>query len=142
MCYTHRRLLSMLVLNLIQDGKKDKAAQVLAKCEKELPAYNIPHDYQGGSLDLARGYVLTGDMKKAQQLIDGLWLKSSQYIQFYCSLDGTRFTNAQRDVMLHAYIMQQILDLEDTFDEKKADKMDQQLTALMKIFQSKGGSFE
>ena len=43
--------------------------------------------------------------------------------------------------MIHAYIMQQMLDLEDTIDEKKADAMDQQLSALMKIFQSKGGSF-
>jgi hypothetical protein len=141
MCYTHRRLLSMLVLNLIQEGKKDKATQVLAKCEKELPDYNIPHDFQGGSLDLARGYVLTGDTKKAQQLIDKLWLKSAQYLQFYCSLDGSRFSNAQHDVMIHAYIMQQMLDLEDTIDEKKADAMDQQLSALMKVFQAKGGSF-
>ena len=141
MCYTHRRLLSTLVLNLIQEGKNDKATQVLAKCEKELPDYNIPHDFQGGSLDLARGYVLTGDTKKAQQLIDKLWHKSAQYLQFYCSLDGSRFTNTQHDVMIHAYIMQQMLDLEDTIDEKKADAMDQQLSALMKIFQSKGGSF-
>ena len=141
MCYTHRRLLSTLVLNLIQEGKNDKATQVLAKCEKELPDYNIPHDFQGGSLDLARGYLLTGDAKKAQQLIDKLWLKSAQYLRFYCSLDGSRFTNTQHDVMIHAYIMQQMLDLEDTIDEKKADAMDQQLSALMKIFQSKGGSF-
>ena len=142
MCYTHRRLLSMLVLNLLQEGKKDKAAQVLAKAEKEIPAYNVPHDYQGGSLDLARGYILTGDLKKAQQLIAGLWNKSLQYLQFYCSLDGARFTNAQHDVMLHTYIMQQILDLEDTVDEKMADKMEQQLDGVMKVFQAKGGSFE
>ena len=142
MCYTHRRLFSMLVLNLLQEGKKDKAAQVLAKAEKEIPAYNVPHDYQGGSLDLARGYILTGDLKKAQQLISGLWNKSLQYLQFYCSLDGARFTNAQHDVMLHTYIMQQILDLEDTVDEKVADKMEQQLDGVMKVFQAKGGSFE
>ena len=131
----------MLVLNLIQEGKKDKAVQVLSKCEKELPDYNIPHDFQGGSLDLARGYILTGDAKKAQQLIDKLWRKSAQYLQFYCSLDGVRFSNAQHDVMLHTYIMQQMLDLEDTFDEKKADAMEQQLTALLDVYHAKGGSF-
>ena len=101
-----------------------------------------PHGHElSRPLDLARGYVLTGDTKKAQQLIDKLWHKSAQYLQFYCSLDGSRFTNTQHDVMIHAYIMQQMLDLEDTIDEKKADAMDQQLSALMKIFQSKGGSF-
>ena len=44
--------------------------------------------------------------------------------------------------MLHTYIMQQILDLEDTVDEKMADKMEQQLDGVMKVFQAKGGSFE
>ena len=80
MCYTHRRLLSMLALNLISEGKKDKAKAVLDKCEKELPSYNIPHDYQSGSLDIAKGYAFIGDTKKAQQLIDGLWKKSCQYL--------------------------------------------------------------
>ena len=45
------------------------AKQVLDKCEKALPSYNIPHDFQSGSLDLARAYALTAQPKKAQQLI-------------------------------------------------------------------------
>ena len=54
MCYTHRRLLSQLALNLVNEGKDDKAAKVLALCEKEIPTYNVPADYQSGSLELAR----------------------------------------------------------------------------------------
>ena len=142
MCYTHRRLLSTLALNLIQEGQDDKARQVLDKSAKELPDYNIPHDFQSGSLDLARGYAMTGQPKKAQQIIDELWKKSSQYLRFYCSLDGSRFDMSQRDCMLHLYVMQQIIDLQDLIDKKKGDKLGQQLQGYMHIYESKGGAWE
>ena len=141
MCYTHRRLLSLLALDLVNEGKTDKAKQVLDKCEKALPSYNIPHDFQSGSLDLARAYALTAQPKKAQQLIDELWKKSAQYLQFYCSLDESRFSMSQHDCMVHLYIMQQILSIEDMVDQKKSERLEQQLQGLMHIYESKGGSY-
>jgi hypothetical protein len=141
MCYTHRRLLSLLALDLVNEGKTDKAKQVLDKCEKALPSYNIPHDFQSGSLDLARAYALTAQSKKAQQLIDELWKKSAQYLQFYCSLDESRFSMSQHDCMVHLYIMQQILSIEDMIDQKKSERLEQQLQSLMHIYESKGGSY-
>ena len=141
MCYTHRRLLSQLAINLIQEDKVDKAKKVLEKCEKELPAYNIPHDYQSGSLDLVRAYALTGQKQKAQQLLTQLWHKASQYLQWYCSLDSTWFANSQQDCMLHIYIMQQLLDVQQIVDEKKGAQMEKQFEGYMRLYQSLGGSF-
>jgi len=141
MCYTHRRLMSMLAVNLLDEGKTDKVKAVLAKAEKEIPAYNIPHDYQSGSLDLARAYEGTGQNKKAQELIDQLWKKSTQYLQWYCSLDGTRFASSQRECMINLYIMNQLLNLQDKIDIKKSQQMEKQLQALSEIYYSKGGSF-
>ena len=141
MCYTHRRLMASLAINLIQEGQDEKAKQVLDKCEKELPGYNIPHDYQSGSLDLARGYALTGQNKKAQQLIDDLWKKAAQYLKWYCSLDGSRFSMSQQDSIIHLYIMQRILEIQELVDEKKAEKMDQQIQSFMSLYESKGGSY-
>ena len=141
MCYTHRRLLSTLALKLVQEGKEDKAKQVLDKAEKCLPDYNIPHDYQSGSLDLARSYALTGQSKKAQQVIDAMWKKAMQYLQYYCSLNTSQFNLSQQDSIIHLYIMQQILQVEDLFDKKKADEMDKQLQAIMNLYESKGGSW-
>jgi hypothetical protein len=142
MCYTHRRLLAQLALNLAMENQMDKAKNVLAKCEKELPAYNVPHDFQSGTTDLIRAYVLTGQNKKAQQLLDQLWKKSSQYMQWYCSLDGMRFESSQRDCMIHLYILNQLLEVQDTIDEKKADVKEKQMQALMTIYHDKGGRFE
>ena len=141
MCYTHRRLMATLALNLIQEDQIEKAKQVLDKCEKSLPDYNIPHDFQSGSLDLARGYALTGQNKKAQQLIDNLWKKAGQYLKWYCSLDGSRFEMSQQDSIIHLYIMQRILEIQELVDEKKAETMNQQLQSYMSLYESKGGSY-
>ena len=142
MCYTHRRLMANLVSHLIEEGKVEKAKAVLAKCEKEIPAYNVPHDYQSYSLELARGYQATGQKQKAQELLDQLWKKSSQYLQWYCSLDEMRFASSQHDCLLHMYLMNQMLDLQDDIDAKQGEKKDQQLQALIQLYHAKGGSLE
>ena len=142
MCYTHRRLMSQLANRLIDEGKADKAKEVLAKAEKEIPGYNVPHDFQSGSLDLARAYAVTGQKQKAQELVTTLWKKSSQYLQWYCSLDAMRFTSSQRDCMLHLYLMNQMLELQNSLDAKKGEQMEKQLQALSELYYSKGGSFE
>ncbi len=141
MCYTHRRLLSTLAISLINEGKTDQAKKVLDKCEKELPAYNVPHDYACGSIDLARAYHLTGQKQKAQQLLDQLWKKSQQYMMWYCSLDGYRFDASQRDCQIQLYVMNQLVDLQHAIDEKKGAEKDQQLDALAQLYYAKGGSF-
>ena len=141
MCYTHRRLMSLLATNLLDEGKTDKVKAVLDKAEKEIPAYNVPHDYQSGSLDLARAYAGTGQDNKAQELIDLLWKKSSQYIQWYCSLDGSRFASSQRECMINLYILNQLLNLQDQVDAKKSEQKEKQLQKLSEIYYSKGGSF-
>ena len=142
MCYTHRRLLATLAMSLINEGKTEKAKKVLEKCEKELPDYNVPHDYGCGSLDLARAYNLTGQNQKAQQLVDQLWKKSQQYLMWYCSLDDYRFDSAQRDCMIQIYVMNQLVDIQNAIDEKKGVQKDQQLEGLIQLYHSKGGRFE
>ena len=142
MCFTHRRLLSQLAMNLVEEDQIDKAKQVLDKAEKEIPDYNVRHDYQSGSLDLVRAYALTDQPQKAQKLLDELWNKSSQYMLWYCSLDGMRFSGSERDCMLHIYLMQQMLDVQDLLSEEQADKKEKQLEGFMRLYQSKGGAWE
>ncbi len=141
MCYTHRRLMSLLAMHLVNEGQDKKAKEVLDKCEKELPSYNIPHDYQSGSMDLARAYALTNQTKKAQELIDQLWRKSAEYMLWYCSLDGQRFESSQQDCMLHLYILNQVLDLQSAVDAKKAEEKDKQFQTINKIYTAKGGTY-
>ena len=113
----------------------------MVHAEKALPDYNIPHDYQSGSLDIARAYALTQQTKKAQQIIDQLWTKSGQYLQWYCALDGSQFSMSQHDCMIHLYMMQQILDLQQLVDEKVGEKRAMELQGYMHIYESKGGNW-
>ena len=141
MCYTHRRLLSLLAMNLVQEGKDKQAKAVLDKAEKALPSYNIPHDYQSGSLDLAKAYALTGQPKKAQQIIDSLWKKSTEYMLWYCSLSTDRFAMSQQECMVHMYILNQILNLESIVDEKLAKEKEAQFKAIGNLYETKGGTY-
>ena len=142
MCYTHRRLLSQLAMNLVQEGDTARARQVLDKAEKEIPSYNVRHDYQSGSLDLIKAYAFTDQAQKAQQLLDELWNKSCQYLTWYCSLDGLRFSGSERDCMVQIYIMQQMLDVQDLLSEELATKKEKQLEGYLRMYQSKGGAWE
>lgn len=46
MCYSHRRIFSQLIGQLIREGKTDKAKAALEYAEKMIPAYNVPYDWQ------------------------------------------------------------------------------------------------
>jgi hypothetical protein len=92
-------------------------------------------------MDLARAYALTGQTKKAQELIDQLWRKSAEYMMWYCSLDGQRFESSQQDCILHLYILNQVLDLQSAVDEKKAEEKDKQFQTINKIYTAKGGTY-
>ena len=53
-----------------------------------------------------------------------------------------RFSSSEHDCMLHIYLMQQMLEVQDMISEEEADKKEQQLGGYMRLFQSKGGSWE
>ena len=140
MCYTHRRLLSQLAINLVNEDKNDKAVQVLDLCEKQIPSYNVPHDYQSGSLEIARSYAATGQKKKAMEIVTQLWQKSAQYMNWYCQLTGGRFNSSQRECLYHLYVMQHELQLVELIDKEKSKIMEQQLIQITDAYQNKGGN--
>jgi predicted Zn-dependent protease len=128
-------------MNLVQEGKDKQAKAVLDKAEKALPSYNIPHDYQSGSLDLAKAYALTGQTKKAQEIIENLWKKSTEYMLWYCSLSADRFAMSQQECLVHMYILNQILNLESAVDAKKAKEKEAQFKAIGNLYETKGGTY-
>ena len=140
MCYTHRRLLAQLAANLIAEGKKDKAAQVLALADKEIPNYNVPADFTSGSLDIARSYNDIGQKDKAKETLMLLWNKSEQYMNWYCSLEPARFAGCQRDCQLHLYILQMLTQLGYEIDEKTGATVEKRLENIFRNFQARGGN--
>ena len=140
MCYTHRRIMAKLALELVNEGKTKKAEEVLLYTDKVLPSYNIPYNYSSGSLDLARTWAAIGNKQHAMKIIDTMWNNSRQYLKWYCSLSGFRFDSANNDFMMHFYIMQQLAQITETMDHNKAEQQYKELTAINTIFEQKGGS--
>ena len=139
MCYTHRRLFAQLALNLIQEGKKDKAAKALAYAEKVLPQYNVPMNYLSGGIDIAKAYALLGNKAKAKQVINSVFKNAHQYMVWYNSLSGSRFMQSQQDCMMHLYVMNSCIDIAHMIDNKWAESLMKQFNADAATYQSKGG---
>lgn len=108
MCYTHRRMFSLLINQLIKEGKKDKALKALNYAAKVIPATTVPHDYQSGSLDLAKAYIALGQKQKGEAILNDLAKKSVQYAVWYLSLSNERLQLSAQDCLYHLYLLDEI----------------------------------
>ena len=139
MCYTHRRIMARLALQLINEGNDKQATEVLRYTEKVLPAYNIPHNYSSGSLDMARAWAAMGNQQEAMKLINQLWKNSAQYVTWYVNLDSQQFALSEDSCYMHIYILNQLLQLGSTIDEQWGSKKEAVLSKMLDAFQAKGG---
>ncbi len=89
----HRRMatnirnnLTRLASALIDEGKKDKAVDILNKLMEELPPDQVPHDQF--SIFLAEAYYKAGETEKGDAIMREVANQFLQYITFYTSLDN------------------------------------------------------
>ena len=131
-----------VILQLLLQGDTVRAQKALDYCEKQIPEYNVPHDFNSGSLDAARIYMELGQKDKGMDILKKLWTKSEQYVRWYCSLSGMRFAGAQQDCRLHLVILQQAAMYAADGDRQWSEKKMGELQQLFNMFQSKGGTFQ
>ena len=139
MCYTHRRLLAQTALQLIAEGKKQKAIDILKKADTEIPAYNVTLEYMSGGLDMARGWLLTGQKAKGKEYVEACWKNAYQYLNYYLSLPNDRFLQSQNDCLRQIMIMQSICDVADMVSPQLGQKYEKQLNALYTLYHGRGG---
>ena len=108
MCYTHRRMFSQLITQLLKEGKNDKALKALDYCEQVIPNETVPHDFQSGSMTLAKGYMQLGETAKAEKILDAIANKSVEYITWYLSLNNSRLRENLEDCMYHLYLLDEV----------------------------------
>ena len=99
MCYSHRRIFSQLIGQLIREGKTDKAKAALEYAEKMIPAYNVPYDWQNGAMQMAEAYYQLGEIEKGNNIMKALADKAVEYLTWYLSLDDQRFAMSSREVI-------------------------------------------
>ena len=139
MCYTHRRLLAQTALQLIAEGKKQKAINILKKADTEIPAYNVTLDYMSGGLDMARGWLMTGQKAKGKEYIEAVWKNASQYLNYYLSLPNDRFLQSEHDCIRQIMIMQSICEAAGMVSPQLEQKYEKQLNNLYRLYHGRGG---
>ena len=139
MCYTHRRLLGQTALQLIAEGKKQKAINILKKAEVEIPTYNVPLDYLNGGIDMARGWLMTGQKAKGKEYVEAIWKNASQYLNYYLSLPNDKFLMSQNDCIRQLMIMQNICDVAGMVSPQLEQKYQKQLNNLYTLYHGRGG---
>ena len=139
MCYTHRRLLGQTALQLIAEGKKQKAINILKKAEVEIPTYNVPLDYLNGGIDMARGWLMAGQKAKGKEYVEAIWKNASQYLNYYLSLPNDKFFMSQNDCIRQIMIMQNICDVAGMVSPQLEQKYQKQLNNLYTLYHGRGG---
>ena len=137
MCYTHRRVFTQLIEQLMKEGKKDKALAALDYAEKMIPAYNVPYDWQNGAVQMAEAYYQLGETEKADKIMDALANKAIEYLTWYLSLDNSQFFVSSREFEYHIALLNEELKLMEKYKSKLSDNYSGKLDELYGMYVSR-----
>ncbi|ERI86594.1 hypothetical protein HMPREF1981_00825 [Bacteroides pyogenes F0041] len=122
MCYTHRRIFSQLVSQLVKEGEKEKALKALDYAEKKIPAYNVPYDWANGAFQMAEAYYQLGQKEKADKIMDELANKSLEYMIWYLSMSDAQLAIAGENFVYNASLLDAYIRLLQKYDSQELAK--------------------
>jgi tetratricopeptide (TPR) repeat protein len=163
MCLTHKMLMVDLAEHLADEEQPEKALEVLAKMDTELPPTNVPHDldcrkiegrylgYQdgkqafyvtGSSFREAVLYTDLGHTEKALPILDYLWKRANDYLNYYMSFSGNSFLQEQESCLMQLAQMNRLIQAYYGIDQKKAEELFRKLDQRCQQLQQKGCNLE
>lgn len=137
MCYTHRRIFTQLITQLLKEGKKDKALKALEYCERIIPASNVPYDYQNSAQSMAEAYYLLGQKAKGDKIMDALANKSMEYLIWYLSMSNQQLTISGQEFMYHIYLLDEEIKIMEKYKSKQASHYAGKLEELYSMYASR-----
>jgi len=90
-----RNNLSRLALALVDEGKEDKARNILDKSMEVLSGERVPHNYF--SIFLAEGYFRIGEFEKGEEILKDLAKDKLMEVDYFSSLPEYKRASAGRD---------------------------------------------
>ena len=111
MCYTHRRMFSMLATRLMDEGKADSAFQVVQRVEKVIPPTTLPHSYNSGSMDLARVWERLGQKSKVEEIVMPIGKTACEYIEWYLAMPSKMLITNDEECMYYMYQLHAVADI-------------------------------
>ena len=139
MCYTHRRMFSLLIQQLMEEGKRDKAKEALDYAEKVIPHYNVVWDYQNGAVDMATAYYELGENETAEHMMNMMAEKEIQFMTYYLSLDDWRLDISAGEFEYHAAVLNRIISIMEQYESPRVEELDDTLNELFSIYKQRVG---
>ena len=116
MAQTHRRMFSILIERLLNEGKKDKALAALRMCEKVLPQATVPYEY--ADVDLATLWFRAGDKANAAKVAKEVARQNWQYLNWANTLpQETAYAYANSCTKTFLYLYRCVALLQDMKDK-------------------------
>ena len=106
MCNTHRMMFGDLAVQLIAEGKTDKALTALDLIMEKIPGWQVTHDLT--SVSLAQSYLDLGEKTKGEALLTEILDNSAGYLNWYKDLTSGQLRSVGNDYQKHLYIVHTI----------------------------------
>ena len=127
-----RMNLNRLAERLIQLGQKDKALQVLDKCQEEMPDATVPYNFL--MLSIAENYYKCGKTETANAIVKRLAEINDQDLRYFFSLKGPFFVNVESEVQQAVSVMARAISLAE---ENKQDAIVKDLKTKFEAIEQK-----
>ena len=108
MAKVFRGMFGQLGSYLIEEGKKDKAKEVLDYSLKVLPEYNVPYDFYF-TREIANGYYQLGDTVKAKQIYDVMVNNSLKTLNWFSKLNSQMYGSVTEEARRELVFLQNML---------------------------------
>ncbi|MCI6143582.1 MAG: DUF2723 domain-containing protein [Bacteroidales bacterium] len=121
MCSTHRNMFILLVKQLLNEGKTDKARKALEKCKQVLPPENIPYDDY--DTDVVTAWLGVGNTKEASRVALAIFGAAHDYLNWGNTLSDERQAHLMEKFRGKLSVLYRILEIQDKFDKDTRAKI-------------------
>lgn len=134
MCYTHRRLFATLAMQLMREGKNDKALNVARYVKEMIPAETVPHNYMSGSMDLARVWLLQGERDEAERIVMDIATNACEYLDWYAGLKPRVQQSCAQDILYNVYQLNSAVEILGSTNSANHKELEEKLQAYHIMF--------
>ena len=134
MCYTHRRLFATLAMQLMREGKEEKALEVVRYAKEVIPAETVSHNYMSGSMDLARVWLMHGEKQEAEGIVTDIATNACEYLDWYATLKPRVQQSCAQDILYNVYQLSNAVEILESAESANLKEMEEKLQAYHIMF--------
>lgn len=134
MCYTHRRLFATLAMQLMREGKEEKALEVVRYAKEVIPAETVSHNYMSGSMDLARVWLMHGEKQEAEGIVTDIATNACEYLDWYATLNPRVQQSCAQDILYNVYQLSNAVEILESAESGNLKEMEEKLQAYHIMF--------